>query len=148
MPNDLLDCPPVLALLPTCLLDIGEIRQLIKITLNCKVIVVNLEIMSSPSSTKAHQIPKVLSAPYHPLQLLANPALSSLEPWNATMTLSSAAVAAVLRATRFCVTLESGRCHHFALQRGVAAGVSVAEIISIGSPYYCQLITCPSCCCC
>ena len=51
------------------------------------------------------------------------------------MTLSSAAVAAVLRATRFCVTLESGRCHHFAPQRGVAARVSVAEIISMGSPY-------------
>ena len=98
VPNRLSDCPPVLGLLPTCLLDIGEFRQLIKITLNCKVIVVNLEIMSSPSSTKAHQIPKVLSAPHHPLQLLANPALSSLEPWNATMTMikSTTAVAAVL----------------------------------------------------
>ena len=86
------DRAPVLGLLPTCLLDIGEFRQLIKITLNCKVIVVNLEIMSSPSSTKAYQIPKVLSAPAQPLQLLANPALSSLKPWNVLMSMTPAAV--------------------------------------------------------
>ena len=96
--DTLLSTSAVLGLLPTCLLDIGEIGQLIKITLNCKVIVVNLKIMSSPSSTKAHQIPKVLSALAQPLQLLANPALSSLEPWNATITMikSTTAVAAVL----------------------------------------------------
>ena len=114
MPNRLSDCPPVLGLLPTCLLDIGEFRQLIKITLNCKVIVVNLEIMSSPSSTKAYQIPKVLSAPAQPLPLLANPALSSLEPWSATMNLTPAAVDDVgatlpVSMTTQPVTLEFGR---------------------------------------
>ena len=49
---------------------------------------------------------KVLSAPHQPLQLLANPALSSLEPWNATMTMikSTTAVAAVLRASHAFLT--------------------------------------------
>ena len=130
MPNRLSDCPPVLGLLPTCLLDIGEIRQLIKITLNCKVIVVNLEIRSSPSSTKAHQIPKVLSAPHQPLPLLANPALSSLEPWSATMNLTPAAVDDVsatspVSMTTQPVTLEFGRHHHFAQLRAVGLKVSL-----------------------
>ena len=128
MPNRLSDCPPVLGLLPTCLLDIGEFRQLIKITLNCKVIVVNLEIMSSPSSTKAYQIPKVLSAPAQPLPLLANPALSSLEPWSAHMNLTPAAVDDVsatspVSMTTQPMTLEFGRCH-FVLLRVAAVRVS------------------------
>ena len=135
MPNHLLDCPPVLGLLPTCLLDIGEIGQMINITLNCKVIVVNLEIMSSPSSTKAHQIPKVLSALAQLLPLLTNPALSSLKPWSALMNLTPAAVDDVgattpVSMTTQTLTLESGsRCHHCVLQKDVAARVSDEENI-------------------
>ena len=91
--------------------------------------------MSSPSSTKAYQIPKVLSALAQPLQLLANPALSSLEPWNALMNLTPAAVDNVATTTPVSMTtqtltLESGsRCHHCVLQKDVAARVSDEENI-------------------
>ena len=84
--------------------------------------------MSSPSSTKAYQIPKVLSALAQPLPLLANPALSSLEPWSALMNLTPAAVDNVgatspVSMTTQTVTLEFGRCHHFALLRAVGLKV-------------------------
>ena len=73
---------------------------------------------------------KVLSAPRQPLQLPANPALSSLEPWSALMNLTPAAVdnAAMnlpspVSMTTQPVTLEFGSCH-YALLRAAAVRVS------------------------
>ena len=74
---------------------------------------------------------KVLSALRQPLPLLANPALSSLGPWSAAMNLTHLTRAAVddvsattpASMTTQPVTLEFGRCHHFALLRAVGLKV-------------------------
>ena len=67
--------------------------------------------------------------------LLANPALSSLEPWTATMSLTTTAAANVLRTSQFLVSLttqplvlDSGH-HLLALQTAVAARVSGGDKI-------------------
>ena len=73
---------------------------------------------------------QVLSAPAQPLQILVNPAFSSLQSLTATMTMTPAAADDVSRTlqppvsmTTQPVILESG-CHHCVLQKDVALRVS------------------------